>query len=597
MLWIDDCEEPLVRSKATEARRVTAFQGTRAWPQAHTQTQSNRHSTGQSSRKVMGMACDTEARRGELEMARDSGATGSAVAANNDCGEVVNKRSRSKSEETALILTSLSMGKFGAEVLSSGEEDEEARRHGSDMEDISGDEHEPLDPQAANVDPRKQQVQQIHFDGPSGRKLDFTDDSGINHRFRNESNRVKSLVTKHISIDELREHFDRPIIDVAKDFGICITLMKKICRRNGIKRWPHRQIRSLSKSIASMEAAMLSAQGSEREKYRDQIMNLKMKRESVIADPNKENGTRPKTPTKDYTGEPRVFQVPPVKISPRAASEPFPTVKAEPEHHELGHYAGGAAASLAGQNVATVPGHGHVAVGGSGNNHMASSNSNNSNNNNSQSNASHSKGGRWTSEEHSAFLEGIRLYGKDWRRVAQVVMTRSAVQTRTHAQKYLLKFAGRFPFDGDAHSSAKDDAPNDQHHHAPHDNQTNESALKTEPAAPVDAASQEDTRRVLALAVSSPAFTPATMEATSAEPARAANAIAAQHTVVVEPATATATTTADCSMDAAPAPESVAQPQDPCVDTGKTELRVGVSIGAALIGELAPTQDVEMPQA
>eukprot|EP00644_Phytophthora_capsici_P006325 jgi/Phyca11/130506/e_gw1.94.92.1 len=74
-----------------------------------------------------------------------------------------------------------------------------------------------------------------------------------------------------------------------------------------------------------------------------------------------------------------------------------------------------------------------------------------------------SKGGRWTSEEHAAFLEGIRLYGKDWRRVAQVVMTRSAVQTRTHAQKYLLKFAGRFPFDADGmlkdHHSAPAQTP------------------------------------------------------------------------------------------------------------------------------------------
>ncbi|KAF0695483.1 hypothetical protein As57867_013650, partial [Aphanomyces stellatus] len=49
------------------------------------------------------------------------------------------------------------------------------------------------------------------------------------------------------------------------------------------------------------------------------------------------------------------------------------------------------------------------------------------------------KGGRWTAQEHAAFLEGIKLFGKNWRRVAQVVGTRNAVQTRTHAQKYLLK--------------------------------------------------------------------------------------------------------------------------------------------------------------
>ncbi len=49
--------------------------------------------------------------------------------------------------------------------------------------------------------------------------------------------------------------------------------------------------------------------------------------------------------------------------------------------------------------------------------------------------------GRWTELEHSLFLEGVRLCGKEWRKVAEHVKTRSAVQTRTHAQKYFLKEA------------------------------------------------------------------------------------------------------------------------------------------------------------
>lgn len=330
-------------------------------------------------------------------------------------------------EETAMILASLSKGKFGPVAFSEGESDMEDSKH-SDMEDLSDDDDDDGEHPGGKV----HRVQQINFDGPVGSKLDFMDDAGFSHRFRNESNRVKSLVTKHISIDELRAHFDRPIIDVAKDFGICITLMKKICRRNGIKRWPHRQIRSLSKSIASMEAAMLSAHGGERDKYRDQIMNLKMKRESVIADPNKENAMRPKTPTKDSSSRPHhphVASVP--KLSPRTSNPQVLHGNVHMSHN--GH--------------ALAPVAIKVEAGSSSSIHSSSSNASGSHA--ITSNSSHSKGGRWTSEEHAAFLEGIRLYGKDWRRVAQVVMTRSAVQTRTHAQKYLLKFAGRFPFDAD----------------------------------------------------------------------------------------------------------------------------------------------------
>lgn len=333
------------------------------------------------------MACEAEGRSATLVPVPADPANGANAGDVNPSGAVETceereRRLRSNSEETALILTSMmSMGAFGGATHPTQPNNSDDDDMGEDM---SGDEHDDAD----NSD-RK----------PAGHGADS---GSLTQRLRNESNRVKSLVTKHISIDELREHFDRPIIDVAKDFGICITLMKKICRRNGIKRWPHRQIRSLSKSIASMEAAMLSAQGTERDKYRDQIINLKLKRDAVIADPNKENSmmSRPKTPTKESTSlRPHAHVHTPPKLSPRDASaahaislDATTRSKSDPAHTQ-------------------------------------------------------SKGGRWTSEEHAAFLHGIRLYGKDWRRVAQVVHTRSAVQTRTHAQKYLLKFAGRFPFD------------------------------------------------------------------------------------------------------------------------------------------------------
>jgi SHAQKYF class myb-like DNA-binding protein len=47
--------------------------------------------------------------------------------------------------------------------------------------------------------------------------------------------------------------------------------------------------------------------------------------------------------------------------------------------------------------------------------------------------------GRWTKEEHSLFLKGIEMHGKEWKKVAAVVKTRTTMQTRTHAQKYFEK--------------------------------------------------------------------------------------------------------------------------------------------------------------
>ncbi|RLN44015.1 hypothetical protein BBJ28_00008303 [Nothophytophthora sp. Chile5] len=56
-------------------------------------------------------------------------------------------------------------------------------------------------------------------------------------------------------------------------------------------------------------------------------------------------------------------------------------------------------------------------------------------------NAGSIRGGRWTADEHERFLEGFRIHGHKWKRVQQVVRTRSVTQVRTHAQKYLLKVA------------------------------------------------------------------------------------------------------------------------------------------------------------
>ncbi|KAF4030226.1 Myb-like DNA-binding domain [Phytophthora infestans] len=63
------------------------------------------------------------------------------------------------------------------------------------------------------------------------------------------------------------------------------------------------------------------------------------------------------------------------------------------------------------------------------------------------SNATHQKGqtgmngGRWTELEHQSFLAGLRLYGREWKKVAAKIKTRTSAQIRSHAQKYFAKLA------------------------------------------------------------------------------------------------------------------------------------------------------------
>ena len=51
--------------------------------------------------------------------------------------------------------------------------------------------------------------------------------------------------------------------------------------------------------------------------------------------------------------------------------------------------------------------------------------------------------GRWTEQEQSAFVLGLELHGKNWKKIQPMVRTRTLTQIRTHAQKYYAKLARR----------------------------------------------------------------------------------------------------------------------------------------------------------
>nr|XP_043627241.1 protein LATE ELONGATED HYPOCOTYL-like [Erigeron canadensis]XP_043627242.1 protein LATE ELONGATED HYPOCOTYL-like [Erigeron canadensis] len=46
---------------------------------------------------------------------------------------------------------------------------------------------------------------------------------------------------------------------------------------------------------------------------------------------------------------------------------------------------------------------------------------------------------RWTDDEHNSFLEALKLYGRAWQRIEEHIGTKTAVQIRSHAQKFFTK--------------------------------------------------------------------------------------------------------------------------------------------------------------
>ncbi|KAL4171910.1 hypothetical protein KRP22_007086 [Phytophthora ramorum] len=100
--------------------------------------------------------------------------------------------------------------------------------------------------------------------------------------------RVRALpnASKSITLDMLRPHFEKPLAEVANIFGICMTLMKKICRKNGVPRWPHRQIRGLRKSIWSIEKALRCCESeAQRRSYNDHLQKQRAKLLTILKGP------------------------------------------------------------------------------------------------------------------------------------------------------------------------------------------------------------------------------------------------------------------------------------------------------------------------
>ncbi|GJP77751.1 hypothetical protein CLOP_g40010 [Closterium sp. NIES-67] len=73
-------------------------------------------------------------------------------------------------------------------------------------------------------------------------------------------------MTKHsreqISYVEVEKHFNLPILEAAARLGVCNATLKRVCRENGVPRWPYRKLMA-GKTMDEIkrDAALLSLQG------------------------------------------------------------------------------------------------------------------------------------------------------------------------------------------------------------------------------------------------------------------------------------------------------------------------------------------------
>ncbi|KAH3766282.1 hypothetical protein Pelo_1876 [Pelomyxa schiedti] len=89
---------------------------------------------------------------------------------------------------------------------------------------------------------------------------------------------------------DLRNYFHLPIQVVAGELGVCTTMLKQLCRKNGIQRWPYRKIQSLNNSIHQLECKLSGAGGALGESVRalaqTQLLITRAKKDLLINNPN-----------------------------------------------------------------------------------------------------------------------------------------------------------------------------------------------------------------------------------------------------------------------------------------------------------------------
>ncbi|KAG5181420.1 RWP-RK domain-containing protein [Tribonema minus] len=117
-----------------------------------------------------------------------------------------------------------------------------------------------------------------------------------------------------VTLQQLEERYNVPLIDVANELGMSMTMLKQTCRGLGIKRWPHRLIRSIDRSIAQLQVKLDAPGQTDSARLRVKLYELIERRQRAIVE------TSTALPTSDQARRAKLLHARP----PTAVTGPRP---------------------------------------------------------------------------------------------------------------------------------------------------------------------------------------------------------------------------------------------------------------------------------
>ncbi|CAM9437268.1 unnamed protein product, partial [Ectocarpus fasciculatus] len=106
----------------------------------------------------------------------------------------------------------------------------------------------------------------------------------VPRRTPSKGNKRETLadIAKRIPVELMRHYFNYPLRAAAEAMDISVTTLKRLCRRHGVKRWPHRQICGINRTLNDLETQHDTAKGEDVDSVAEQLRQLHRRRDVII---------------------------------------------------------------------------------------------------------------------------------------------------------------------------------------------------------------------------------------------------------------------------------------------------------------------------